>query len=35
VSGLLATPRRPVGAEDIRDLQGGTGHAVTLGGRPQ
>src|ERR1700722_20649116 len=27
---LLLSPRRPVGAEDIRDLQGGTLHAALL-----
>jgi hypothetical protein len=30
VSGLSVTPVRPVGAEDIRDLQGGTRHARGL-----
>jgi hypothetical protein len=30
VPGLSATPRRPVGAEDIRDLQGGASHARGL-----
>ena len=35
VSGLCTTPRRPVGAEDIRDLQGGGGMPAVLGGRSQ
>jgi hypothetical protein len=30
VSGLCTTPRRPVGAEDIRDLQSGMRHARGL-----
>ena len=31
VSGLRVTPVRPVGAEDIRDLQGGRRHGLSLG----
>jgi len=30
VSGLCTTPRRPVSAEDIRDLQGGARHVRAL-----
>ena len=33
VAGSCAAPVRPVGAEDIRDLQGGARHARGLSGR--
>ncbi len=31
---LMLSPRRPVGAEDIRDLQGGTVHGALYGAGP-
>ena len=34
VAGLSVTPSRPVGTEDIRDLEGRTRHARALIGRP-